>query len=152
VVDPDGGAADAGSADGGGLAAADAGAPLVMTAPRPRIHLGPLEFLSSSLSLLFTCNKARLVGDAIDGYVEFQDFGSAAQPSLPPDMRSKVDPDFKVNFGERLRATFHLVLQDETVIGAIMDRIPVPTPRMGGMLDGFFDFDLDRGRAAQPFP
>jgi hypothetical protein len=67
-------------------------------------------------------------------------------------MRAVVDPDFKVNFGERLHANFHVVLQDGTVVGAIMDRIPVPAPRMGGTLDGYFDFDLDRGRAAQPFP
>ena len=27
-----------------------------------------------------------------------------------------------------------------------------PDPRIGGMLDGDFEFDLKRGRAAQTFP
>ena len=30
--------------------------------------------------------------------------------------------------------------------------MPIPTPLIGGTLDGYFDFDLERGRAAQPFP
>jgi hypothetical protein len=69
-------------------------------------------------------------------------------------MRTAFDTstDFKVNFGERLRANFHVVLQDDRVITAERMGLPLPSPRFGATLDGRFDLDLVRGRAAQPFP
>ena len=71
-------------------------------------------------------------------------------------MRAPIlDPAFKVNFGERLHATFHVVLEDDRVLTAQQTGTPggpVPDPVIGGTLDGAFDFDLVRGRAAQPFP
>ena len=162
---PDGGVADAGGADGGvadaaaadsGAAdagAADAGPPVVMTATIPRINLSTQDYVRASLAPLGTCVDARSVAVALPGsWIEFQNFGSADQSNLPPAMRTDLDGDFKVNFGERLRASFHLVLGDEAVEYAIQTRAAVPAARIGGELDGMFDFDLERGRAAQPFP
>jgi hypothetical protein len=136
--------ADAGTADAGG----DGGAPLV----RARIHLGTEEFIRSSLVLLLTCHTANVVGVAVDGWIDFLDFGSAAQSNLSPELRTPIAPDFKVEFGDRLRANFHVVLGDQRVVTAIKDMDQIPSPLFGGYLDGFFDFNLERGRGAQPFP
>ncbi len=57
-----------------------------------------------------------------------------------------------MNFGERLWANFHVELEDDAVRRADEDSKPRPDPRLGGMLDGYFDFILERGRVAQPFP
>ncbi len=119
---------------------------------RAIIHLGTEEIINSSLSLLFTCHQADVTGQAFDGFIVFDDFGDAAEPLVPSDMRAPVPKDFKVNFGERLRARFEIILGDAAVVGAIKDIQPVPAPQIGGNLGGYFDFDLERGRAAQPFP
>ena len=87
-----------------------------------------------------------------DARLRTASFGNALRPDLPPDKRGDVGKDFKVGFGERLRATFHLVLGDARVTEAIKARNAVPEARIGGVLDGRFDFDLDRSHAAQPFP
>jgi len=140
------------ASDGGAPAASDGGF-LPVIGRRARIHLGTEEFVRSSLSLLFTCHRANLVGVSFDGWIEFEDFGGAAQPDRPPEMRDQIRPEsFKINFGDRLRATFHVSLNDQRILDAIQNRLPVPPPMMGGEMDGFFDFDLERGRAAQPFP
>jgi hypothetical protein len=153
------GDSDAG-ADAGSDAGADAGAApgpdggvLPAIGRRARINLAPDEVVRSSLSLLYTCHQANLVGLAVAGWIEFQDFGGAAQPDVAPELRGELTAaKFKINFGDRLRATFHVVLDDQRRFNAITNRLPIPDPQMGGVIDGFFDFDLERGRAAQPFP
>ncbi len=138
-------ALDAGAIDAG----PDAGAGPV----RAIIHLGTEEIVNAALSLAFTCHQATVSGTAFDGYLEFDDFGTAgAQADIPSDMRDPIPKDFKVNFGERLRARFVLVLGDQAIVSAIKMILPIPSPRIGGSLGGDFDFDLDRGRSAQPFP
>jgi len=153
---PDGGADDAGTpldaavADGGApvdAATGDGGAPVVKTAMYPRINLSTQDYVTAWLDPLQSCDEARAVAVALPGsWIEFQNFGSAENPNSPP------GNDFKVNFGERLHATFHLILGDQAVEYAIQNRYAVPPARIGGALDGYFDFDLERGRAAQPFP
>ncbi len=146
--------ADAGAGGDAGDAGTDAGASAGLPPPTgyARIHLGTEEFVRSSLSLLFTCHQANVVGLAFDGWIDFLDFGGAAQPQLRPEDRQDLSRDFKVNFGDRLRARFHIVLSDQRIWTAIKDLMPIPKPLIGGTLDGFFDFDLERGRGAQPFP
>ncbi len=143
----DGGGSDAG--DGGGSDAGDGG----VTAPRAVIHLTTEDIVQASLMLAFTCHQANLIGVSFDGTLEFLDFGNAAQSNITsPDMRDPVPKDFKINFGDRLRARFHVVLNDQRIAGAIKMLMPIPKPLMGGTIDGYFDFDLERGRGAQPFP
>lgn len=142
----DGGTSDAG--DGGGTDAGDGG----VVTPRAVIHLTTEDIVSSSLMLAFTCHQSNLIGVSFDGTLEFLDFGSAVQDNLMPEMRDPVPKNFKINFGERLRANFHVVLNDQRIAGAIKMIMPIPTPLMGGIIDGKFDFDLERGRGAQPFP
>jgi hypothetical protein len=146
------GTVDAGTDAGAG--GGDAGAPAAMTGARARINLSTADYVRASLAPLYTCVEARVVGVAAKGsWIEFQDFGLAAQPNIPdPEARDAVNSDFKVSFGQRLRALFHLELADQFVINAIKNRDPVPAPHLSGTLDGSFDFDLDRGRAAQQFP
>jgi hypothetical protein len=80
-----------------------------------------------------------------ESWVDFQDFGSA---------RSR-DPasDFKVEYGETLHAKqFDLEIDDDLRLSAIRrDEFP-PPPQIGGHLEGYFDFDLERGQGAQTFP
>jgi hypothetical protein len=148
--------ADGGAPDGGGAPDAGAGPDggVVMTAARARINLSTQDLVQAFLAPLYTCVEARSVGISMPGsWIEFQDFGSADQSSITdPEMRDGIPDDFAVNFGERLRATFHLVLGDQAVEYAIKTRSFVPDLRIQGTLDGSFDFDLERGRAAQPFP
>jgi len=149
AADADGGAA-AGGAEAG--ATADASAPVVMTAVHARINISTQDYVQASLAPLYTCVEARSVAVALPGsWIEFQDFGTAVQ-AVGSEQRADVGGDFRVDFGQRLRATFHLVLGDQAVQYAIKTHVALPDARIGGELDGSFDFDLERGRAAQPFP
>jgi hypothetical protein len=151
---PDGGAdggVDAADMDGGGPSAGDGG--VEMTAPFARINISTQDFVRASFVPLYTCPEARVVGVALPGsWIDFQSFGTAAEPDVAPSMRSPVSNDFKVEFGQRLRATFHLILGDQHVVESIRTNMSVPAPHITGVLDGSFDFDLARGRAAQAFP
>ncbi|MGB8294085.1 MAG: hypothetical protein WCG85_01525 [Polyangia bacterium] len=91
---------------------------------------------------------------AWESWVEFVAFGSAAQNEQPdPTARSAISPDFSVQLNQRLYASaFSLTLQDEKVVTAQEDLLPVPNPDIGGSLTGNFDFDLKRGQGAQIFP
>ena len=126
----------------------------MQTAARPRIYIATELVVRSSLSLLFTCHNANVVGLAVSGWIDFIDFGTAEQPDLPPELRGEIkQEEFTVNFGDRLRANLHVELGDQRVITAIKrEDLLIPSPLIGGTLDGSFDFDLERGRAAQPFP
>jgi hypothetical protein len=164
VATPDGGAADAGPSDAsaaadaavdGGTADAgvsDAGA-AQMTQQAPRINISTADNVRSSLSPLDTCISARLVGIALPGsWIQFDELGSVEQPLVSPNERTRVGYDYYANFGDRLHATFHVVLGDQRVVTAIQMREAIPPTFIDGVLDGSFDFDLERGRAAQPFP
>jgi hypothetical protein len=148
---------DGGLPDGATAGAPDAGASLdggmSVMAQYPRIHLTPYTDVHSSIALNAACPGANVTADAIDGWIEFQNFGSAEEPNSPPEARMPVPANFVINFGDRLRASFHVVLQDSRFSYAIENNMPIPTTsHMEGTLDGYFDFDLERGRAAQPFP
>jgi hypothetical protein len=126
--------------------------------------------IHSTLNPLMTCTRpvAATADDAfpVDGvvqmvdngawqsWVEFTDFGSAAQnEQVDPTLRTAVDPAFKIELDQRLNATaFYLTLQDEKVVVAQEQLQPPPNPDIGGWLSGQFDFDLKRGQGAQIFP
>jgi hypothetical protein len=136
----------------GTVQAPNDGGTIVMTASSPRINLSPQDWVQASFAPLFTCVQARSVGVALPGsWIDFQHFGAAEQGGAPS-TRTAVNGDFQINFGDQLQASFHLVLGDQAVQYAIKTNALIPTPRIGGYLDGAFDFDLQRGRAAQPFP
>jgi len=125
----------------------------------PRIHLVPFGPVRVALSPLDTCHAegvgptvVAVTGVAIDGWIDFRNFGSAAETDKAPDMRAPVPADFQVAYDDRLHADFHIVLGDDRVVTAQYSlRVP-PPPRIGGILDGFFDFELKRGRSGQTFP
>jgi hypothetical protein len=150
---PDAGATDAGGADAGG---ADAGGAIAPMPGYARINISTQDYVQASLAPLYTCVEARSVAVALPGsWIEFQAFGSAIQSNIAdPEQRDDLSKngDFKVEFGQRLQASFHLVLGDQAVEYAIKTHSAIPDLRISGYLDGTFDFDLERGRAAQPFP
>lgn len=83
--------------------------------------------------------------DQWESWIELADFGKARS--------SAVGSNFKVEYGERLHAEmFHLKLTDDRVVYAEKHGNPVPVETIKGELDGFFDFDLERGQGAQIFP
>lgn len=143
-----------GGSDGG--VAADAGAPLdggmSVMASAPRIHLTPYTDVRASFVTYSTCGVTDITAVAADGWIQFQNFGSAEQGG-PTEDRGAIPTDFVIQYSDRLRATFHVVLTDSAIIAAKQENRPPPQEaRMGGTLDGYFDFNLERGRAAQPFP
>ena len=90
--------------DGGAPAAATPGAPdagasldggMSMPASAPRIHLTPYTDIRPSLWLFKTCPDGTDVGAGLDGWIEFQSFGSAEEIDVPPDRRSAVLPRFR---------------------------------------------------------
>jgi hypothetical protein len=152
---------DAGPAGGDGAAILEPdGGVLVGAGAHARIRITYQGLVRSSLAPLSTCPMQMISGSgtqnltamAVDGWIDFQDFGGALQADRAPADRDKVNQDFTAQFGDRLRATFHVVLDDQRKLVAIQDMMPIPRPEIGGCLDGSFDFDLERGRGAQPFP
>jgi hypothetical protein len=91
-------------------------------------------------------------------WVEFEQFGSAAQSERAPQKRDPVLNTFRVELGERIYArSFALTLMDDEVVNAAIKNLPRPASRIGGTLGGDpttgrFDFDLQRGQGAQFFP
>jgi hypothetical protein len=126
----------------------------------PRIHLVPSGPVRVSFTPFGTCASTMhppaivsITGVAMDGYIDFLDFGSAMDNATPPDMRVGVGSDFKIDFGQRLNARFQFVMGDDRVATAIKLKIdPPPDPVIGGTMAGNFDFDLERGQGAQTFP
>ena len=92
-------------------------------------------------------------GGAWESWIEFADFGSAAQNDRDPTARTPISPTFRIQLEDRLHASaFSLTLQDEKVVTAQVDLQPPLNPDMGGSLTGWFDFKLERGQSAQIFP
>jgi hypothetical protein len=91
-------------------------------------------------------------------WVEFQEFGGAAQVDKLAQDRDPIGPKFRVELGQRIYATmFFLTLVDDEVVNAAIHVLPRPASRIGGTLGGDpstgrFDFDLRRGQGAQFFP
>jgi hypothetical protein len=148
---------DGGAPDAASPGAPDAGASLdggmSTTAAAPRIHLTPYTDVHASLWLYKTCPDGNAAGAVVDGWIEFQSFGNAEQADLPPDQRDPIASNFVINFGDRLQAKFHAVIGDPRYVTAVeTGSAPPSAPVIGGTLDGFFDFELARGRSGQPFP
>jgi hypothetical protein len=148
---------DGGAIDGGiDAGIPDAGTPLdggmSVMAQYPKIHVTPDTDLRSSLALFSTCPMGGVTLEASGGWIQFMNFGAAEQSDLAPEMRTEMPTDFVINYGDRLRANFHLDLQDPLVINAVEHNMPALDPQLAGTLDGYFDFNLERGRAGQAFP
>jgi hypothetical protein len=143
------------STDGGAPDAAIAGVPdagtaldggMSMTASAPRIRITPYTDIHVSLSLGETCPMAPISGAGMDGWIQFQTFGTAEDTDV-------IEPSFLVNYGDRIRATFDVVIGDPPVANAIANGTTPPVrPVIGGELSGYIDFILARGRSGQPFP
>ena len=161
----DGGAIDGGINPGPPDAGASLDGGMSVMAQYPRIHITPDTDLRSSLLLATTCPQpADVSAVATDGpkdasnnpsdvsWIEFINFGTAEQLDVPPESRTVVPGDFVIAFGERLRANFHVFLQDARVVYEVENNQPAQAPQVGGQLSGYFDFELTRGGAAQAFP
>jgi hypothetical protein len=91
-------------------------------------------------------------------WVEFAQFGTAAQYEKVPARREHVQGTFHIQLGDRIYApTFFVTLEDDQVVTAARNNLPKPSPSIGGTLGGDpttgrFDFDLQRGQGAQFFP
>jgi hypothetical protein len=144
-----------------------------------RMRLQHDSAVRAFLALRSTCKKANLVANAISGpvppsyatapkpvvtdgswnsWVEFQEFGSAAQRDRAPTERDPVDGRFRVDYGNHINASsFFLTLIDDSVVEAALGNLPRPPSLIGGTLGGDpttgrFDFDVQRGQGAQFFP
>jgi hypothetical protein len=144
-----------------------------------RVRLQHDSAVRAFLAMGATCKKANLVADAVsapvppsyttgpkpvvtDGswssWVEFQEFGAAAQRDRPPTERDPIEGKFRVDFGGHINASSFLVtLVDDSVVQSAISSLPRPPSLIGGTLGGDptpgrFDFDVQRGQGAQFFP
>ena len=115
--------------------------------------------VSAPVPLSYTATPNPVVTDGSwDSWVEFMEFGSAAQADQTPQKRTAIDGKFRVELGDRIHATaFSLTLVDDQVVNAAIKNLPRPAASIGGTLGGDsstgrFDFDLERGQGAQFFP
>ena len=143
----------------------DPGDAACLAYPGPCIMVSPDYPVTVSIQLLFSCGSispttptnsvgvaesGSVVGQTMWSWIEFSNFGA-----IEPDTANLggIGKTFKVDFGQPLRATFHVEMEDERVVTAVKDMdVLLPDAVIGGVLDGNFDFQLERGRAAQPFP
>jgi hypothetical protein len=144
-----------------------------------RIRLQWDSPVHASLTLKATCT-VNLVASAVSGpvplsysatpnptvtdgswqsWVEFEQFGTAAQYDRAPADRDPVSGKFRIELGNRIYAsTFFVTLEDDEIVTAARNNLPrPPSPRIGGTLGGDpttgrFDFDIQRGQGAQFFP
>lgn len=86
---------------------------------------------------------AQTLCPARNSWISFADFGV-----MPNDGSVSIPPDFRLAYEDRIRATaFHVELCDLRTIKAQMNsETPVPASEMTGVLEGWFDFDLDRSQ------
>ncbi len=131
-------------------------------ATRPRLRVGLGQAIGANLIPRVTCSK-NVVGTAIssdgrtgedwESWIEFDQFGRAEQPEKVPAQRDGVPVDFKVEFGERVHASaFEIKLIDDRVAKSTRLMTGFSESEIVGKLTGWLDFDLQRGRSAQPFP
>jgi hypothetical protein len=127
----------------------------------PRLRVGPDAIVRSYFTPRVTCPSSIVVGTAInrdprvwDSWIEIVEFGTAvADPGVLPELRQATNRGFRMEFGERLHARqFYLTLDDDKTVKARGLNNPPLAPELGGTLEGFFDFDLQRGQAVQTFP
>jgi hypothetical protein len=115
--------------------------------------------VSAPVPLNYTATPNPVVTDGSwASWVEFKEFGTAAQVGVAPIDRDPIAGTFRVELGQRIYATsFALTLVDDEVVYAARNALPKPTSLNGGTLGGDpttgrFDFDLERGQSAQFFP
>lgn len=132
----------------------------------PRIRIGNRDVIRGRLvpaesccrdmvGVGVSCLNAGACDDSAtwESWIEFVAFGSAVSSEMDPTKRSPIGLGFKVDFGERIWAKeFRLTFEDARILGR--EGAP-PTNlkgQIGGEMAGWFDFDMERGRAAQTFP
>ncbi|HEY0705786.1 MAG TPA: hypothetical protein VGG33_03270 [Polyangia bacterium] len=133
----------------------------------PRLRVGPGFPVRANMALRKSCagntysvatargsnaNTVNAEPEQWNSWLELREFGTAAHSGQGP--RQDVPPTFVVDFGQRLAAErFHIELTDDKLLRAeARNMVPLPVPDVLGTLDGFFDFELQRGQGAQTFP
>jgi hypothetical protein len=105
-----------------------------------------------------TAPKPVVTDGSWSSWVEFQEFGAAAQRDRAPTERDPVSGKFRVDFGNHISASSFLVtLVDDSVVQSAIGNLPRTPSLIGGTLGGDpttgrFDFDVQRGQGAQFFP
>jgi hypothetical protein len=106
------------------------------------IDIGPSTNVRATLQLNATCPDR--AGQAeLDGTLTFTNFGQAAV---------SVPDDFRINFGDRLTASFVFDVVDRRALTLGGVGSVSPDPSVAGHLEGNFDFIVRQGRAAQSYP
>ena len=129
----------------------------------PRIYLHPDGLVRASLVPLGACpipprgattGGQRVTGATQIGWIDFVNFGGVApaQPA-PRHARAAGDRLHRSSSVQQLHANFHVDADRRAHDhGAKDEQAAAGRRASGGVLDGFFDFDFARGRAAQGFP
>ena len=146
----------------------------------PRVRVGWDQVVRAYLVLHDLCYRLEVVGTAVSqedptdaslpgnqptvpsgqrdenswaSWIEFSRFGHAGQPDRLPQERTPIDPAFKIEFGDVIRAErFQLRITDDRVVKTFHNLGRIVSPEIAGQLTGRFDFEVERGRGAQTFP
>jgi hypothetical protein len=140
-----------------------------------RVRVGPNDFVRATLTPFESCRSmnrpVNLVATAVPckpvngradcpglpsdqwaSFVEFRIFGGTDVRELPKNPPA-VSQGFKVDFGQRIQVTrFVLDLTDDHLLVLPTGTSTQTEPSIAGRMEGWFDFDFDRGRAVQTFP
>jgi hypothetical protein len=108
------------------------------------LEVGPVSNVRGTLILRQSCPRAPVQME-LDGTATFSFFGRE-------DLGAEVPVDYRVQFGDRIAATFDFAVVDRRVIGLGGLGGVSPSPSVGGRLAGDFDFVVRQGRAAQAYP
>lgn len=140
-----------------------------------RVRVGPNDFVRATLTPFESCRSmnrpVNLVATAVPckpvngrsdcpglppdqwaSFVEFRSFGGTDVRDLKN--RSEiVGQSFKVDFGQQIHVTrFVLDFTDDHLLVLPTGISTQTEPSISGHMEGWFDFDFDRGRAVQTFP
>jgi hypothetical protein len=97
----------------------------------------------ATLSLNQSCPMPE-VTPALEGTINFIDFGDANL--------GHVAPDFRVGFEDHLKATFNLHIVDLRAATIGGEGVVPIDPAVGGGITGYFDFIVRQGQRAQSYP
>ena len=98
-----------------------------MTAWRARIHLSTHDRDPRLPVPGPTCPRRDRRRCGMDGWIQFQTSARPSSPTLPPD-RAPGSGDFNIDFGDRIRASFDVIIGDPQVANAIKTATLPPPP------------------------
>jgi len=107
------------------------------------VEVGPNTNVRATLSLNQSCPMPEVI-PALEGVINFTQFGDANAGHVPADFRIGVDNRLQAAFN------FHVIDVRAATLGGT-GNVPLD-PAVGGQISGYFDFVVRQGQRAQSYP